>query len=355
MARLRRKLNKSSLAAAIGVTALTVTNYEKGVHDPKPEMIDRLSAVLGFPKSFFFRDLGSEPIPVNAASFRALSRMSASVRDAALAGGELCVAFNQWTEGLFDLPAIDLPELDPGIIEPEGASLMVRSLWGLGNLPIQNVLHELEAHGVRVFSLGQQCHELDAFSFWRNNVPYILLGVHKAPERAIFDLAHELGHLILHRNLVRPSGRQEENEANAFASNFLMPRADIEAQGFRYPTLTQLIDAKGRWKVSTAALAYRLHDLKHISDWEYREMFKDIAVFLKKSEPKSLPREHSVILSTVMSTMRSEGMRRADIAEAALSTYPADLEEFLTELTVSSLEGGGEATETARPILRLVQ
>ena len=353
LARQRRKFNKSNLAKEIGKTALSITNYEQGIHEPKPEVVEKIALVLDFPQSFFFRDLNSEPIPVDAASFRALSRTSASLRDSALAGGEFCVVLNNWIESKFELPLTNLPDLEPGIIDPEGASIMVRNQWNLGHVPVSNVLHLLESHGVRVFSLGQECKEIDAFSFWRNEVPFILLGVHKTPERGIFDLAHELGHLVLHRHLTKPSGRNEENEANAFASNFLMPRADVESYGFRYPTFQQLVDAKARWKVSVAALAYRLHDLKFISDWEYRELFKKISV-LKNREPNSLPREHSVILSTMMATMRSEGKKPSDIADESLGTYQSDLEEFMAGLTMTSVRGGGESTTPIRPGLRVV-
>ncbi|MFC8222990.1 hypothetical protein ACFUTY_33075 [Streptomyces sp. NPDC057362] len=48
----------------------------------------------------------------------------------------------------------------------EEAAALVRARWGLGNAPIPNAVHRLEAHGVRVFSLSRDRPEVDAFSFW---------------------------------------------------------------------------------------------------------------------------------------------------------------------------------------------
>ncbi len=355
LARLRRGYKKSQLANEAKVSPLAIANYENGVHEPKPEVLERIAEFLEFPSSFFMRDLQVEAIPADAASFRKLSRTPASLRDSALASGELCVALNRWIEDNFQLPGTNVPDLDPEILEPEGAATMVRNQWGLGIAPISNVLHLMESHGVRVFSLGQQCREIDAFSFWRDQTPFILLGTHKTAERTIFDLAHELGHLILHRHLTRPSGRAEELEANGFAAAFLMPREDIMSSGLYRASLSEIIEAKTRWKVSVAALVYRLHELKLMSDWEFRENFKLIGQRLRRNEPNSLPREHSAILSTVMATMRKEGKSRSEIALESIGTFQSDLEEFLAGLTMARIEGGSEGQDQPRAILRLVR
>ena len=180
-------------------------------------------------------------------------------------------------EERFELPASNLPDLDPGVAGAEGAAILTRVEWGLGVSPIRNVLHLLEAHGVRVLSLVEECREIDAFSFWRGPTPFICVNTTKTAERTVFDLAHELGHLVMHRAHGVPRGRGEEQEANTFASNFLMPRSDVEAAGLRRPDLVTLAKAKVRWKVSAAALNYRLHDLGITSDWHYRETCIEIA------------------------------------------------------------------------------
>ena len=81
----------------------------------------------------------------------------------------------------------------------------------------------LESKGVRVFSLAENTKNVDAFSCWRNDVPYIFLNTFKSADRSRLDAAHELAHLVLHRHGGPRQGREAEIEANSFASSFLMP------------------------------------------------------------------------------------------------------------------------------------
>lgn len=80
-----------------------------------------------------------------------------------------------------------------------------------------------------MFSLVEETRSVDAFSVWRSNKPYIFLNTVKTAEHSRFDAAHELGHLVLHKH-GGPGGRAAEDEANRFASSFLMPSADVRAR-----------------------------------------------------------------------------------------------------------------------------
>src|SRR5262249_25369006 len=112
-----------------------------------------------------------------------------------------------------------------------------------------NMVHLLESKGVRVFSLAQECREVDAFSLWRGELPFVFLNTMKSGERGRMDAAHELGHLALHRH-GGPGGRDAESEADRFASAFLMPEGSVLALGLRNPRVDQLIKLKKKWKVS---------------------------------------------------------------------------------------------------------
>jgi Zn-dependent peptidase ImmA (M78 family)/transcriptional regulator with XRE-family HTH domain len=357
LARQRRAMTITDLARAVRVTPQTISAYERGKTEPATTTVLRLANVLGFPEQYFYDALDGV-VPLDAASFRSLSRMSASKAKAALAGGTFCVAFSDWLDERFELPEPDVCDLDPGLINPEGAAAYVRAQWGLGDAPISNVLHVLEAHGVRVFALAAECREVDAFSFWREEscTPFIVVGTHKTPERQVFDLAHELGHLVMHRDHRAPRGRIEEREADAFASSFLMPKADVAAVAPRFPNLEDLIEAKTRWRVSVAALNYRLHHLGMISDWHYRSLCIEIAKLGRDREPNSIPREQSQVLTKALASLRSEGIWRGDIARD-LRLPPSEIESMLSGLVMSAMEGGREATEkrSEQPTLRVVR
>lgn len=338
LARRRCGWTKRELAEAVDLSERTITAYESGEWEPNEAHLAAIAQALGFPIKFFHR---SDPnsIPVGSVSFRSLSRMTASQRDRAIAGGELALELSSWVETRFQLPNPDIPDLRP-VQDPEAAAMALRGRWGLGDHPISNMVRLLESKGVRVFSLAEQGQEVDAFSFWRNDKPFIFLNTVKTAERSRFDAAHELGHLVLHRHGA-PNGRPAEKEADAFASAFLMPRSSILAYAPRVPTLSKLIQAKRHWKVAVSALAYRMHKIGMISDWHYRNLVIEIQQKgLTKGEPESIPREMSLVYEKVFGGLRSEGMGKAEVARE-LNWPLTELNALVFGLVLSSIRGGG--------------
>ena len=216
------------------------------------------------------------------------------------------------------------------------------------------MLHLLEAHGVRVFSLVDDCREIDAFSLWRGSRPFVFVNTSKSAERSRFDLAHETGHLALHQHGA-PQGREAETQADAFGSAFLMPRADVLAHAPRVPSIPVLMQLKRRWGVSLAAMAYRLHALNVLSDWQYRTLCIQMAEQgYRTNEPNGLPRETSQLLRKVFALMRDDGTTMADLAREALLPI-SEVDGLVRGLALVGVEGGDAAgSAPARPRLRLV-
>lgn len=255
LARKRRRLTKKGLAQALGVTPHTTLRYESGDITPPDEVVAEIARILAFPAEFFSSDDVDEP-QVDAASFRSLTAMSAKERDAALAAGSLAFLLSDWVEQRFDLPKVDL--IDLAGEDPDVAARCLRQEWALGERPIKNMVHLLEAKGVRLFSLVENTCTVDAFSMWRADRPFVFLNMMKTPEHSRFDAGHELGHLVLHKH-GGPKGRKAEDEANQFASSLLMPASDVLATIPRIHTINQVIQTKKRWAVSAMALIHRLH------------------------------------------------------------------------------------------------
>ena len=354
VARQKRGWTKAKLAEVAGLTSRSVTAYEAGETTPSDETASILARVLAFPLSFFFLDDPSLPNP-EAVSFRALTSLSASQRDKALAAGALAVELERWMERQLNLPACKL--LDCRGYTPSSAAAALRARWGIGELPIKNTIHLLEAHGVRVFSLAEECKKVDAFSFWRSTTPFVFLNTYKTAERSRFDAMHELGHLVLHRS-GGPTGREAEYEADQFAAAMLMPASDVFACAPRFVTLPLLIKLKRRWSVSVVALIHRFHDLNLISDWQYRTLCVQAAEQgFRKSEPNSCPRETSLLLQKAFALVREAGFTRAQVAEQ-VSVSRTDLETLVFGLILTTLPGGmppsGERSPIARPDFKVV-
>ena len=352
LARQRRGMTKTRLAAEAKLTVRSVSAYEAGDMVPSDGTITDLARILRFPVEFFVA--ASLEMPSSeSASFRALSSMTAGQRDSALGAGALAIELSEWIDARFNLPTPTLPELRGH--SPEAAAEALRAAWGLGERPIRNVVHLLEAQGVRVFSLVEECKEVDAFSLWRKGTPYAFLNTMKSAERSRFDASHELGHLVLHRHGA-PQGREAEQEADAFASAFLMPRGSVLAAAPRLPSLDLLVKLKRNWNVSVAALAHRLHALSLLSDWHYRTICIEVAQRgYKRAEPGSVPRETSQLLQKVFQALRDDGVTKAAVARQ-LCIDAAELDSLVFGLVMTPVAGGGSAPSPrrGRDHLRLV-
>lgn len=334
LGRKRRRLTARALATAIGVSPITVSRLENGVHEPEEENLQAICRVLEFPRGFFFAD-DCDELPAGAASFRSLTSMTAKERDAALAAGAIAYLFNDWVEQRFNLPAPDVPDLGAEA-SPEAAAQVVRELWALGDLPIPNMIKLLEAKGVRVFSLCENTKAVDAFSCWRNGMPFIFLNTFKSAERSRFDAAHELGHLVMHKHGAPQDSRQAETEANQFASNLLMPSEDVLSRVRLVTSIEDLVRAKKRWGVSVAALTYRLHRLGVLTDWQNRSFNIEMASRgYRTKEPDGIAPEQSVLWPKVLGSLWSERKTRDHIA-TELHLPTSELDSMLFQLVGSS-------------------
>lgn len=324
------------LAQTIGVEPRSISGFEKKEINPAKETIRRMAEALRFPVEFFLQEAELQVIDSDAASFRSLSKMSAAQRDMALYSGALTVTLSQAIERRFELPEPTLPDLRDS--EPETAAATLRRHWGLGEQPIKNMVHLLEANGVRVFSLAIDAAEVDAFSMWREQKPFVFLNTLKQSERGRFDAGHELGHLVLHQHGSPNGGQEIERAANDFAAAFLMPRSSVLAYAPSFTTLDSLIQLKKIWGVSVSALAYRMHKLELLTEWQYRDLFMQIARRgFRKNEPESLPRETSQVLAKVFAALRSEGVGKSDIA-TELFVSEEELNEMVFGLVLSAVK-----------------
>jgi Zn-dependent peptidase ImmA (M78 family)/DNA-binding XRE family transcriptional regulator len=337
LARLRRGYTKSRLAAEAGVTMRSISAYESGETEPTPETLEAIAERLKFPVTFFYRPEVEKP-PAVSASFRSLSSMTASQRHAALGAGALAVELSDWIEKHFRLPEPDVPSLRGQA--PEAAADALRESWQLGVKPVRNMVHLLEQHGVRVFSLAEECRQVDAFSVWRSGKPFVFLNTMKSGERSRFDAAHELGHLVLHRHGGPRAGREAEQQADSFASAFLMPRRSVLASAPPFPSVDGLVKLKKEWSVAVSALAYRLHDIGLLTDWHYRTlMIQMSSLGYRTTEPDPIQRETSQVLSKVFKSMREKGWTRTRLA-AELDVRTSDIDALVFGLAFVSLSGG---------------
>ncbi|MFN4045245.1 XRE family transcriptional regulator [Limnobacter sp.] len=360
-ARTRRGWTKTRLARELGVQPRSIQGYESNEYAPEQDKLEKISELLMFPIEFFYG--GDVPlIAENTASFRSMSKMSATLKNTAFGMGSIAFMLNDWIEARFNLPEADLPDLSD--LSPEDAAATLRRMWGLGEGPIRNLIHLLESRGVRVYSLAIEAKEVDAFSVWHKNCPFVFLNTFKSAEHSRFDAAHELGHLVrdrhsmLHGEVHSP---EMEREANAFASAFLMPRQNVIAHKPVFPGIPQLINIKKYFGVSLAALAYRMNQLQLLTEWTYRNLCIQIAKKgYRTKEPEPMLPETSQVLAKVFSQLRQEGVGRVEVARQ-LDVFVTEIDNLTFGLTLSGVTSGGVSeskytTSVSRvPLLQIVK
>jgi Zn-dependent peptidase ImmA (M78 family) len=351
LARERRGFTKVALAEEVGLTPRRISSYENQGDPPPPSTIEQLAAALCFPTAFFEK---TEPAIVepDSVSFRSLTRLSARSRDMALAAASLAREVATWMDQRFDLPEVDVPDLRD--VGPREAAAAVRAEWSIGELPAPNMIHLLEAHGVRVFSLVDECASLDALSMWIEEMPFVFLTSHKSPERARWDAAHELGHIVLHGG-VPPHGREHERQADEFASEMLMPERGVMARTPRFADLGMVRQEKIFWRVSALAFIRRLHDLRVVTDWQYKSLVIEASQAGYRRREGDIERETSQLIPKVLDVMKSEGVSIADIA-SDLSIVSSELRGLLFS-PLNIVQSGGPSApspSSGQPVLRVV-
>jgi Zn-dependent peptidase ImmA (M78 family)/DNA-binding XRE family transcriptional regulator len=332
-ARERAGLTKQGLADKCGVTRRAVTSWEAGEVDGPPT--DILAKVLGFPESFFYAD---DPVRIqeDGVTFRALSSMQARQVGRVLAAASLAIEFSSWMDEHYKTPVPDLPDLSEShALEPSIAAESVRTVWGIHELPVKDMLLLMEKKGVRVFSLPIADREVDALALWREERPFVFLNTARSAERMRFDLAHELGHLILHRQ-ARLRSRNIEQQAHDFAASFLMPADAVYTQVVGELRFDDIFTLKRYWNVSAVAMLHRLWSLSIVSEWHYRSWMIELSKRgYRTSEPGGSHPESSRLFRQLFALARQDGWSVARIA-SALSMPKGEINEMVFGLAITS-------------------
>ncbi len=330
MAREFRGWTGKKLAEALEITPMTVSGWEDGKWQPAREVVQELAMALDFPVSWFAQE---DVCLVDnfALSFRAQSRMTAGLRKQSARTWDMAALLGAKLRDEFNLPPVNLPDYSDELnsssetqFSPESAAIRLRHEWQLGFDPIENLVGLLESKGVLVFWTDIDNRSVDAYCHWDNDNPIIVLNLNqRAGERSRFNAAHELGHLILHRESVYrqhfsdeeepgddgESRQKREQEANAFASAFLLPEDSFGQESPLQPILEAFFPLKERWMVSIAAMVRRNSDLGYFSGDQYeRAMTRLGANHWRLEEPNPLQNEESLVHQQVFEHLTEEGV-----------------------------------------------
>jgi len=206
--------------------------------------------------------------------------------------------------------------------------------------------------------MSQPSQQLDAFSFWVGTEPFVLLNARGTAERRRWDIAHELGHLVMHRGHHVPTDRGREDEADEFASHFLLPADRLHATVSTPVTLASVRKEKVAWGVSAFAYIRRLRSLGYASEWEYRNLVIEASKAQLRRHEDDISSEQSESLTTLLAGLRSRFGGLGAVAKD-LNVHDCLLEQLFLGLTPIALskcqiEHVAPPSPTLRPSLRLI-
>jgi Zn-dependent peptidase ImmA (M78 family)/transcriptional regulator with XRE-family HTH domain len=333
-------LNQTELAEAVSVTQGKISKSENGMLLVSPEDLQKITKVLNYTEEFFYQQdkvygLGSSflfhrqhkdvPMLLQKKIQACINILRMQV-DRLLRGVEI--------ESEHSFESLDADEYDG---DAARVASIVRAMWKVPLGPVGNVTALIESAGGIVLKCSFETRLIDAAHLWLPGLPPLFFVNRDLPgDRLRWTLAHEIGHAIMHRN---PTG-DVEDQANCFASEFLMPKEEIQEQ-LRGLTLEKAATLKPYWKVSIASIIRRAWDLSGITERKYRSLNMSLsAQGYKTNEPFPIPiEEPGVIRSVVASYVNDLGYNEFDLAKLL---YSADPQFFAPNSTPTILKFNNE-------------
>lgn len=319
IARQREGFQQTEAASRLGIDQSLLSRIENGFLEPREEIIARAESAYDMPRSFFFL---TDPVYGAPVSVHPMWRRKAdvTVRDMDAIIAELNIRvmhLRRFLEGAEYTHANDLPRLDmEDYGDAEHIAALVRAHWKMPRGPIKDLTALVERAGVLVVHSPLGGASVSGVTFATPGLPpLVVLNSQQPADRLRFTLAHELGHLVMHRF---PSPKMEE-EANAFASALLMPASDIKSYFVgRRVDLALLAALKPEWKVAMQALLMRAGTLNLITKNQSQYLWKQISARrLRLREPPELdfePEQPTVIGTMVRVHMDALGYTRQELA-----------------------------------------
>jgi Zn-dependent peptidase ImmA (M78 family)/transcriptional regulator with XRE-family HTH domain len=358
LARQSRSLSQRELAEAAGVTQGYVSKLESGVAAPLMAKVGSLAKVLDYPVEIFFRPEQMVGLPATFArkrvrlGKRVLERIQAEINLRRMNVAVLLRSVQLDT--IRDLPVLD-PDEHGGSVE---CASLLRALWQIPPGPIRNLVALLEDAGIIMVPLDFGVREVDAIAQYVPGVGAMIFYNTSAPmDRLRFTLAHELGHLVMHRTL--PSGDMEA-EADAFAAEFMAPARDIAPHFTGTVTLSTLAALKPVWRLSMAMLLRSARRTGKISQARYTALQKELSSrgwrLREPPETDIAPEEPTIFHEVLNAHVQQLGYTFEELGRA-LTLFPREVREvyFMERPRLRLVRGGGgESVPDRDPQLRVM-
>lgn len=301
-------LSRKELADKLNLSEQAIWQYENQYTVPKFEVANELKKIFNVKAQFFY----TEPFITNISdvetiAYRAEDREARKKTKMETTFIDFTSYFLNKFESKLNLPTTTLSLLRDESIHLYNMNLETNDRLHQIERIAENarekldvktnseLLYKLELSGIYILEKNMG-PSIDAYSTWTNQEkPFIILGnKKKSAVRRNFDLAHELGHLLLHYkidmdSLTKDEHKKIEKEANDFASFFLLPKEQFLKDFLTISKKSNpesYLDMKMDYMVSIAALEYRAYKMGLLTFEENRYFYATLnRKDYKKNEP----------------------------------------------------------------------
>ena len=303
------------------VTAQALSKYEQDEMMPGSQVLIAIAKALGVSEDYL---LSEQEMSLDGVEFRRKAKMSS--KEQAQVEAQVLHLFERYlaVEELLGLTIEwDKPREAPypvlnDVNEADRAARSLRQDWGLGLDPLPNLVELLEERGIKILSIvAVKVDGLTAKVLRpnRTSLPVIVINSEDWAERKRFNLAHELGHLVMD---IAP-GLDCEKAAHRFAAAFLMPAESLWNEVGKHRTsvsMAELLQLKNLFGTSFQAITYRCKDLGIIGE----QLFKSLFEIFKDRGWRAPPfKEPGAISPEKEKPQRFERLCYRAVAEGALS------------------------------------
>lgn len=332
VARQLRGKSQEELAKDAGVSQAKLSKIENGLIQPDETVAKNLAGALTLPLSFFAQSERVYGLPLSVHQFfrkrasagtRVLDQLQAELNLRIMHVRRIMQAVDLHAE--YELPSLDLEDFDDS---PTAVADAVRRAWLVPSGPIPSLVDVIERAGCIVVPSHFKSGAVDGVSLRVPGLPgLIFINASQPVDRQRFSLAHELGHLVMHR---QPTPRLED-EADEFAAAFLMPRKDIAGELSGPLTLERLAFLKPIWRSSMGSLLYRAKTLGLISENQSQYLWRQMSMSgYRKVEPVEISAEpdRPKLLNTMLQYhLQTLGYTIEDLSKA-LHVLPTELPQL---------------------------
>ena len=305
-----RGLSQSELASLLGISQGKLSKIENGLLGLSLVELNKISEILNYPVTFFQKNESIYGMGLSEFFHRkkqsvpqkSLNKIYARLEKRRM---EIQVLLKSIDYGDTNFPHIDPDRYDGDI---EKIAQLMRATWRLPKGPIQNVVDIIENAGGIIIPFDFESTQIDAITLWHPGTPPLIFTNFDRPfDRVRFTLCHEIGHIIMHRS--PPSEDEDiEQQADQFASEFLMPKDDISPH-LKEITLQKLAALKPHWKVSMGAMLKRASDLGRITERQARYLWMQMGKLgYRTKEPTELtpPMEKPWVLEEILKVYQND-------------------------------------------------